>query len=142
MVDLASACLVGVRCRYDGTDKTVKEIRERFMRGEIIPFCPETLGGLSVPRSPMKIKGGTGGDLLDGKAEIVNEQGGDPGLLTQALIKGAQKSAAMAETLKPKKIYLKSKSVSCGIGENGVAEVTGVTAALLRREGYDLVEVK
>ena len=139
MVDLASACLVGVKCRYDGKDKTVKEIRERFMRGEIIPFCPETLGGLTVPRSPMKIEGGNGGDLLDGKAKIVNEQGDDPDRLTQALIKGAQKSAAMADGLKPEKIYLKSKSVSCGIGENGTA---GVTAALLRREGYDLVEVR
>lgn len=139
MVAMASACLVGVRCRYDGTDKTVKEIRERFMRGEIIPFCPEILGGLSVPRPAMKIEGGNGGDVLDCKAKIVNEQGGDPGRLTQALIKGAQKSAAMADGLKPEQIYLKSKSVSCGLGENGAA---GVTAALLRREGYDLVEVQ
>lgn len=139
MVAMASACLVGVKCRYDGTDKTVKEISERFMRGEIIPFCPETLGGLSVPRSPMKIDGGNGSDVLRGDATVVNENSDDDGRLTAAIIKGAQKSAAIAAVIKPERIYLKSKSVSCGLGENAV---TGVTAAFLQREGYELVEVQ
>jgi len=141
IVDMASACLVGVNCRYNGGEKTDPQIRERFMRGEIIPFCPETLGGLTVPRSPMRVEGGTGGDVLDGKAKperpvrIVNEAGGDPELLTDALIKGAEKSAAIAQGLKPENIYMKSKSVSCGVTENGV------TAELLKRAGFRLVEI-
>jgi len=134
-MDMASACLVGVVCRYDGGEKTEPEIRERFMRGEIVPFCPETLGGLPVPRSPMRVEGGTGGDVLDGKAKVTDEAGGDTEMLTAALIKGAEKSAEIAAAVKPEKIYLKSKSVSCGITENGV------TAELLKRAGLRLVEI-
>ena len=147
VMDMASACLAGVKCRYDGGDKTDPEIRERFLRGEIIPFCPEILGSLTVPRSPMKIEGGNGADVLDGKAKperpvrVVNESGDDPELLTEALIKGAKKSAAMATAIKPEKIYLKSKSLSCGVSVNGV------TAELLKRAGtsgatgFTLVEI-
>jgi len=134
-MDMASACLVGVNCRYDGGEKTETAIRERFMRGEIVPFCPETLGGLTVPRSPMRLDGGTGADALDGKARIVSETGGDTEMLTGALIKGAEKSAAIAAAIRPEKIYLKSKSVSCGVTENGV------TAELLKRAGFRLVEI-
>ncbi|MFQ5432690.1 MAG: DUF523 domain-containing protein [Nitrospinota bacterium] len=134
-MDMASACLVGVNCRYDGGEKTEPEIRERFMRGEIIPFCPETLGSLPVPRLPMRLDGGTGGNVLDGKAKIVNETGGDTEMLTAALIKGANKSAAIAAAIRPKKIYLKSKSVSCGVAVNGV------TAELLKRAGFRLKEI-
>ena len=141
IMDMASACLVGVNCRYDGSNKTDPEIRERFMRGEITVFCPETLGGLAVPRSPMRIESGSGGDLLDGKAKperpvrVVNEKNENPEMLTAALIKGAKKSEGIAAAIKPEKIYLKSKSVSCGIRANGV------TAELLKRAGYSLVEI-
>jgi uncharacterized protein YbbK (DUF523 family) len=138
-MDMASACLVGVRCRYNGKDKTVPEIRELFIRGALAPFCPEMLGGFGVPRAGMRVEGGNGYDVLRGDATVVNENGGDAGRLTAAIIKGAEKSGAIAAGIKPEKIYLKSKSVSCGLGENGV---TGVTAAFLQSEGYHLVEVK
>jgi uncharacterized protein YbbK (DUF523 family) len=134
-MDMASACLVGVKCRFDGGDKTDPDIYERFMRGEIVPFCPETLGGLTIPRSPMRLDGGSGGDLLDGKAKIVNEKNEPPELLTAALIKGAEKSAMIAAAIKPEIIFLKSKSVSCGVSVNGV------TAELLKRAGFNLVEI-
>lgn len=134
-MDMASACLAGVKCRFDGGDKTDSDIYERFLRGEIIVFCPETLGGLTVPRSKMRVEGGDGGDVLDGKAMVVSEKNDFRELLTAALLKGAEKCATIAATIKPEKIYLKSKSVSCGISVNGV------TAESLKRAGFNLVEI-
>ena len=45
---LISACLLGVRCRYDGqsrglSEKTIRQLREQY---ELVPVCPEILGGL------------------------------------------------------------------------------------------------
>ena len=43
---LVSACLLGCRCRYDGgccPDERVLKLRGKY---ELIPVCPEQLGGL------------------------------------------------------------------------------------------------
>ena len=49
---LVSACLLGVNCKYDGhnneNDKVLKYLEDK----EIIPICPEIMGGLSTPRDP------------------------------------------------------------------------------------------
>jgi len=138
MVDMASACLVGVKCRYDGTDRTDLNLKNRFLLGEIVPFCPEILGGLTTPRPRIRFEKGSADDLLDGVNCAVNENGDDPEKLSDALRRGARKSCAMAKVLAPDRIFLKSKSPSCGCGGAGVK---GVTAALLEREGHTLVEV-
>ncbi|MFH5835393.1 DUF523 domain-containing protein [Proteiniclasticum sp. C24MP] len=55
---LVSACLLGEKVRYDGKGFEIGEIdrlREKF---ELIPMCPEVLGGLSVPRDPAEIRNG------------------------------------------------------------------------------------
>ena len=51
---LISACLLGVSCRYDGASKPIdsykiERLKEKF---ELIPICPESLGGLHCPRDP------------------------------------------------------------------------------------------
>ena len=54
---LISACLLGVRCRYDGASKAYPEIEELARWHTLIPACPEQLGGLSTPRPPSERQG-------------------------------------------------------------------------------------
>src|SRR5260370_16658478 len=50
-VVIVSACLVGVRCRFDGKDKDDPAAVARLAGdGEILPLCPEVLAQLGVPR--------------------------------------------------------------------------------------------
>ena len=49
---LISACLLGVRCRYDGESKPLMQTVALMERYHLIPICPEQLGGLPTPREP------------------------------------------------------------------------------------------
>jgi len=74
---LVSACLLGIRCRYDGShnidQKTIEIINKTFF----IPICPEQLGGLSTPRDPSNIISGDGKDVLNGNAKVMSISGAD-----------------------------------------------------------------
>ncbi|WP_437109290.1 DUF523 domain-containing protein [Streptomyces sp. enrichment culture] len=50
----ASACLPGSRVRYDGGAEPVGDalVARRRAEGRTGAFCPETAGGLPVPRRP------------------------------------------------------------------------------------------
>ena len=48
-----------------------------FEGEELIPVCPEQLGGLSTPRPPAEIVGGDGADVLDGCASVITVEGED-----------------------------------------------------------------
>ena len=43
---LVSACLLGMRCRYDGGSKPCPAVLALADRCALIPVCPEQLGGL------------------------------------------------------------------------------------------------
>ena len=49
---LVSACLLGTPCRYDGKSKKNEAVCALAERFELIPVCPEVLGGLPTPRTP------------------------------------------------------------------------------------------
>ena len=49
---LISACLLGCRCRYDGASKPLGRLEELAAHHELVPVCPEQLGGLATPRPP------------------------------------------------------------------------------------------
>ena len=61
-----SACLLGVRCRYDGGDSRNQTAMRQKKTYQLIPVCPEESGGLPTPRPPAEIVGGDGNDVLDG----------------------------------------------------------------------------
>jgi len=63
---LVSACLLGLRTRYDGRVLS-NAARSKFVEWAIsIPVCPEQLGGLSTPRQPADLVGGDGFDVIRG----------------------------------------------------------------------------
>ena len=49
---LVSACLLGYNCKYNGKNNLNKKIVELLKDHEVIPVCPEMLGGLCCPRIP------------------------------------------------------------------------------------------
>lgn len=137
---LISACLVGVNCTFNGTSHLRQRFIRRMAQGEMLPVCPEQLGGLPTPRPPSEIAGGTGEDVLDGKARIHTKEGDD---VTSAFLRGANGILYLANLVEADSIILKQSSPSCGCGQiydgnfNGtIRKGNGVTAALLLREKF------
>lgn len=139
-VVVASACLLGVRCRYDGGHRLDDKVVAISQKEELIPLCPEQLGGLSIPRPPAEIVGGDGDDVLDGIARVVDEEGKD---ITEEFLKGAREFLRITKLAGAKKVILKEKSPSCGVHKiyrDGIlVSGKGVLTALLLREGIKVI---
>ena len=56
---LISACLTGENCKYSGGNNALPEEQLRKLRThyELVPVCPEQLGGLPTPRTPAERRG-------------------------------------------------------------------------------------
>ena len=133
---LVSACLVGINCRYDGSntinDTIIKEIKDEGF----IPVCPEQLGGLSTPRPPASIQNGSGFDVIGYISKVIDMNGRD---VTREFLKGAQEALKIAKLLRVQKAILKANSPSCGVNftSSNFKKITGpgVFTAMLRNEG-------
>ncbi len=137
---IVSACLAGVRCRYDGKSADVKEIKSLVGEGKALPLCPEQLGGLPTPRFPSEIVAGSGEEVLDGKARVINECGKE---VTRQFVRGARAVADLAELVGAGQAVLKKGSPSCGCGrikrKGRLVKGNGVCAALLLRAGIEVI---
>lgn len=100
---LISACLLGTCCRYDGGGNKQEWAEELGRRYELVPVCPEQLGGLATPRPPAERLGD----------RVVTNAGGD---VTDAYEKGAAEALALAKLLNCQAAVLKERSPSCGRG--------------------------
>ncbi|MFA6030129.1 MAG: DUF523 domain-containing protein [Elusimicrobiota bacterium] len=129
---LCSACLLALHVRYDGKDLVPDErLLKLFAKGRVIVICPEMEGGLPIPREPANVVGGTGADVLDGRARVLTASGRD---VTDAFVRGAQIALAKAKAAGCRAAYMKTRSPSCGDG-------LGVTAALLARNGIRILPI-
>ncbi len=128
---LVSACLLGMKTRYDGKSKKCASCMNALVGKWWMPFCPEQLGGLSTPRVAAELHGGNGLDVLHGKAKIITLTGDD---VTEKFILGAEEVVHLAEQLSIEAVFMKARSPSCGL------QPKGVTAALLQEKGYNLFE--
>jgi uncharacterized protein YbbK (DUF523 family) len=139
-----SACLLGIRCAWSGDNKYKNNRAIELSKVEtLIPICPEQLGGLSTPRAPQEIQGGTGDDVLDNKCRVLNKNGED---VTEQFIKGAVETLKIACQLNVKEFIAKSESPSCGCGQiydgtfsGKLISGDGVATALLRRNGIRII---
>ena len=138
---LVSACLLGRPVRFDGTGKPSGDPLFARWRaeGRLVPFCPEVSGGLPVPRAAAEISGGSGGDVLDGRARVVTRAGDD---VTAYFLDGARQALDRARACGARVAILKEGSPSCGSlrvhdGSFSGTKVpgSGVTTALLERHG-------
>ena len=137
---LISACLVGINCMYNGTGDPRQPFIERILQGDMLPVCPEQLGGLPTPRPPSEIIGGTGEDVLDAIAGVYTKDGVD---VTCNFLRGAKETLYLAKLVNAESIILRQNSPSCGCGQIHDGTFTGrlrrgngVTAALLLREKF------
>lgn len=139
---IVSACLIGINCRYDGKNKLDRQLLEVFKRGDLLPVCPEQLGGLPTPRVPAEIVDGDGYDVLDGKAKVINRINED---VTENYVRGAIEVLKIVKFLDIKEAILESKSPSCGSGKlydepsGNLIKGDGVLTAFLRRNGIHVV---
>jgi uncharacterized protein YbbK (DUF523 family) len=105
MMKIVSACLIGIKCRYDGKAATNRKCLALFKKGKLFPVCPEQWGGLPTPRERAEIQ-------KDGR--ILSKSGKD---LTENFYRGAREVLRIAKLLGVKTAILKSKSPSCGSGQ-------------------------
>lgn len=137
---LVSACLVGIPCRYDGASRPRPGFLAHTIAGELIPVCPEMLGGLDSPRCPAQIQSGDGYRVISGCSEVVNDRGDD---VTEAFVAGAHATLAVAQAAGVQQAILKERSPSCGscrLHRGGMlVSGVGVTTALLRSHGIRVV---
>jgi len=143
---IISACLCGVNCRYNGESNLNEKVLSIFKKGNAVLICPEQLGGLETPREPQEIQGGTGMDVLEGKAKVVSKTGKDS---TEKFIKGAYETLKIAKNVGAKLAILKANSPSCGCGEiyNGffqgkLIKGNGATAELLMNNQIKVITEK
>ena len=98
---LISECLCGVPCRYDGKGNYIDKIEVLKEYYELVPVCPEVLGGLSTPRDPAERQGN----------RICTANGTD---VTDEFLRGAQLTVDIALKHGCKEALMKAKSPSCG----------------------------
>ena len=133
---MVSACLLGENCKYNGGNNYSGKLAE-FLKGhEVIPVCPELLGGLTAPREPV--------ELRDGRA--VDRYGSD---LDAEFTAGAEETLKIARREKPDLVVFQSRSPSCGV--NMIYDGTfsgrkipghGKTADLLIKAGFRVMDIE
>lgn len=133
---LVSACLLGVNCRYDGKNGRNEDALLLLNDYELIPVCPEQLGGMETPREPSECW------IEDGKVRVRNKKGED---VTDFFVRGGEEALKLAELYGCKYAVLKERSPSCGSGLiydgtfSGVKiPGDGVTARLLKERGISV----
>ena len=102
---LISACLTGENCKYDGGNNALPPETLAALRGryELVPVCPEQLGGLPTPRVPSERRGG----------RVFSRAGED---VTEAFRRGAEEALRIARENGCRRALLKTNSPSCGSG--------------------------
>jgi uncharacterized protein YbbK (DUF523 family) len=138
-VRVVSACLCGINCKYNGANNVQELFLNELRQGLILPICPEQLGGLTTPRSAGEIVGGSGDDVLAGRARVINIAGED---MSAAFIKGAQECLVLMQLAGIDEAVLQRRSPSCGVGRiydgsfsGHLIAGDGVTTALLKKHG-------
>ncbi len=129
---LVSSCLLGDNCKYNGKNNYCN-IESKLKNYEIIKFCPEVEGGLSIPRTPAEI--------INNK--VITAHNND---VTNEFNLGAQKCLDLCKKHNITKAILKEKSPSCGVNfiydgtfNNKLIEGCGVTTKLLQDNGIVVI---
>ena len=125
-----SACLLGENCKYSGGNNLCSKLVDALSGHEVIPVCPEVLGGLPIPRPPAEIVHGE-----------VRTQSGES--VDAAFRLGAERALDRIEAAGGCDLaVLQPRSPSCGVSEvydgtfsGCLTPGDGVTAALLKENG-------
>ena len=126
---LISACILGCCCRYDGASKAHPLAEALAQRYDLVPVCPEQLGGLPTPRPPAERQGN----------RVMTRDGRD---VTEAYRRGGEEALRLCRLLGCEAAVLKERSPSCGYGSihdgtfsGGLTAGNGVAAQMLAAAG-------
>ena len=131
---LISACFLGKNCKYSGGNNALPPellacLREKY---HLVPVCPETAGGLPIPREPSERLG----------SGVIGKSGRD---VTAEFDKGAETALTLAQRFGCKAALMKERSPSCGSGTiydgsftGKVVPGDGVASERLRAAGVSL----
>ena len=103
MTVLVSACLLGINCKYNGSNNLSEKVQAFLKDKVVIAVCPEVLGGLPTPRIPSEIRDG----------QVINREGES---VDAAFRAGADQIMQVVQGLQIDLAILKSRSPSCGVG--------------------------
>ena len=127
---VVSACLLGENCKYSGGNNRNERLLALLSGHEVIPVCPEVLGGLPVPRVPAEI--------VDG---VVKNRDGLS--VDQEFRRGAAAALDICIREKPDLVILQPRSPSCGVGtvydgtfSGKLVPGNGVFAAMASENGF------
>lgn len=145
---LMSSCLAGTLCGYDGSSNGEYPSALKLLKYDnikIVKFCPEEFS-FGTPREMCDIHGGTGDDVLNGKAKVLTETGKD---WTEGMIKASLKMLEIAKKERIELAIMMDISAACGsqviydgnrFAENKVYQIgTGVCTAQLRKSGFNVI---
>ena len=131
---IVSACLLGENCKYNGGNNRCQKVIDFMKDHEVIPVCPEQMGGLSTPRLPAEISNG----------KVMNAEGVS---VDAEFRKGAEAALEIALEIGATHAILQPRSPSCGCKQvyNGTFSKTlipgkGVFAQLLADHSIILLE--
>ena len=145
---LVSSCLTGIMCGYDGTangeyPSVLKLLAYENLR--LIKFCPEEFS-FGSPREMCDIHGGTGMDVLNGKAKVLTESGKD---WTEGMIKASERMLEVARKENIELAIMMDISAACGsqviydgnrFSDQKKYQIgAGVAAAQLLRSGFKVI---
>jgi uncharacterized protein YbbK (DUF523 family) len=145
---LLSGCMAGMKCGVDATDYGFGGVMDVFFAtpfATAYPFCPEDVG-LGTPRGWPDIHGGDGMDVLDGGAQVLDQDGNNQ---TQGMITGAEAMTLFAKQERVDFAILMDMSGACAtqiisdgsrfIEDRAYRMGVGVAAASLLRAGVPVV---
>lgn len=133
---MVSACLLGENCKYNGGNNYSAKVAKYIEGQEIIPVCPEVLGGLPTPRVPAEIVNGT----------VTRRDGVG---VDKEFRRGAELALERAKQEKIDMAILQSRSPSCGVKQiydgtfsNKKIKGQGVFARLLLENGFTVIDAE
>jgi len=145
---LMSACLAGVKCGYDGSSNGEYPSALKLLdypTVKIVQFCPEEFS-FGSPREMCDIHGGTGLDVLNGKAKVLSDSGID---WSQGMVKASEKMLEIARKENIELAVMMDVSAACGsqviydgnrFAVNKLYQIgAGVCAAQLMRHGFKII---
>jgi len=136
---IVSACLAGVKCRYNGEGFNDGKVLAAIEGKDHILLCPEVLGGFPVPRPPAEIRDG----------RVYNDQGLD---VTEGFVRGAEetyqaalrKAGELGQEIEG--AIMKARSPSCGCGQiydgtftHKIVSGDGIASAYLKKMGIEVL---
>ena len=133
---IVSACLLGRKCKYDGSDNYNEKVLEFIKGHEVIPVCPEMAGGLPAPRLSCEI---VNGKVIDTAGESKDKE----------FREGAALCLKLAQEENADLAVLQSRSPSCGVDRiydgtfsGRLIEGSGIFAQMLKANGFRVLDAE